>query len=250
MSVFWYTKETMDKLCPDYIRFEHFSPLHLGVTAAFILIIIAAMLFYRRLDEKKRQKFLNVMAVLLILDEIWKHAFIFATGQWEWGFLPLHLCSINIFVCVWHTFKRDDISAEALYALCLPGAIIALLMPTWTNLPLWNAMSLHSNSVHLLLAMYPMLLLAGGFRPNIKRLPKVALMLLCEVVPIFFLNKVLDTNFFFLNGTAGNPLLGLLAEIFGKELYFIGLPVLLAFVWAAMYLPWFLTEKKSEKQKA
>ena len=247
MSEFWYTQETMDKINPDYLRFEHFSPLHLGLIAVFVLIIIAAMLCYRKLGEKERQKFLNVMAVLLILDEIWKHAFTIATGQWEYGFIPLHLCSINIFVCVWHTLKRDDISAEMLYALCAPGALIALIMPTWTNLPLWNAMSLHSNSVHVLLAMYPMLLLAGGFKPSVKRLPKVALILICEVVPVFFINKILGTNFFFLNGTAGNPLLKLLAEIFGKELYFIGLPFILAVVWAAMYLPWYIAEKKKTK---
>ena len=247
MSEFWYTKGTMSDLNPDYIRFEHFSPLHLAVTAGFIAIIIIAMLVYRKLGESERQKFLNIMAVLLLLDELWKHAGTLATGQWEWEFIPLHLCSINIFVCVWHTFKRDDISAEALYALCAPGALIALIMPTWTNLPFWNFMSLHSNSVHVLLAMYPMLLLAGGFKPSVKRLPKVALMLVCECVPIFFINKLLDTNFFFLNGTENNPLLELLASIFGEQLYILGLPILLAFVWAAMYLPWYLIEKKKEK---
>lgn len=56
MSEFWYTKTTMDKLNPDYIRFEHFSPLHLFVTAVFFAIIIGAMVFYRKLDEKGRQK--------------------------------------------------------------------------------------------------------------------------------------------------------------------------------------------------
>lgn len=249
MSEFWYTRETMKKLNPDYVCFEHFSPEHLLVLAGFAAIIIAACVFYRRLDEKGRTKFLYVMAVLLILDEIAKHAFTVATGQWEWEFLPLHLCSINIFVCVWHSFKRDDLSAELLYALCVPGAFLALIMPTWSVLPYWNAMSLHSNSIHILLVMYPMLLLSTGFRPSIKRLPKAFLVLLSECVPIFFLNKVLGTNFFFLNGTAENPLLELLAEIFGNELYFLGMPFLLVVVWAAMYLPWYLTEKK-QKTKA
>lgn len=250
MSTFWYTKETMDILNPDYLRFEHFSPVHLASVGLFIIIIIAAMLLYRKLSEENRQKFLYVMAVLLILDEIWKHAFTVATGQWQCDFLPLHLCSINIFVCVWNSIKRDPISSEMLYALCIPGAALALLMPTWTNLPFWNAMSLHSNSVHVLLELYPLLLLAGGFRPSYKRLPKVFLLLLCECVPIFFINKLLDTNFFFLNRTANNPILELLAEILGDSTYFLGLPVLLVFVWVLMYLPWYIIEKKNEKAKA
>ena len=55
MSEFWYTKSTMDKLNPDYLRFEHFSLLHLSITAAFILIIIAAIIFYKKLDENGNQ---------------------------------------------------------------------------------------------------------------------------------------------------------------------------------------------------
>ena len=247
MSEFWYTKSTMDKLDPDYLNFSHFSPIHLLITALFILIIIAAMLYYKKLDEKARQKFLYIMSALLIADELWKHIGSAATGQWEWGFLPLHLCSINIFICVINSFKRDDFTSEVLYSVCIPGASLALLMTTWTDLPFWNFMSLHSNSIHVLLVMYPLLLLAGGFKPNFKRLPKVLLLLLCECVPIYFLNKIIGTNFFFLNGTSGNPVLKLLASVFGKEFYFIGCVPILLILWVFMYLPWFIAGRKKQK---
>ena len=237
----------MDKLDPDYLNFSHFSPIHLLITALFILIIVAAMLYYRKLDEKARQKFLYIMSALLIADELWKHIGSLATGQWEWGFLPLHLCSINIFVCVINSFRRDDFTSEVLYSVCIPGASLALLMPTWTNLPYWNFMSIHSNSVHVLLVMYPLILLAGGFRPDFRRLPKVLLLLLCECVPIYFLNKILDVNFFFLNGTAGNPVLKLLASVFGKEFYFIGCVPILLILWVFMYLPGYIAGRKKQE---
>ena len=239
----------MEALEPDYLCFEHFSPVHLSVTAVFIAIMVAAMFFYKKLDEKSRQKFLYVMSALLIADELWKHVISLATGQWEWGFLPLHLCSINIFVCVINSFRRDKFTSEVLYSVCIPGAVLALLMPTWTNLPYWNFMSLHSNSVHVLLIMYPLLLIAGGFRPDFRRLPKVFALLLAECVPIFFLNKIIDTNFFFLNGTENNPVLEILSSIFGNEFYFIGFTPLLAVVWFFMYLPWFLSERKKKIHK-
>ena len=247
MSEFWYTKSTMDKLDPDYLNFSHFSPIHLLITALFIVIIVAAMLYYRKLDEKARQKFLYIMSALLIADELWKHIGSAATGQWEWGFLPLHLCSINIFVCIINFFKRDDFTSEVLYSVCIPGAALALLMPTWTNLPYWNFMSLHSNLIHVLLVMYPLLLIAGGFKPNFKRLPKVLLLLLCECVPIYFLNKIIGTNFFFLNGTSGNPVLKLLASVFGKEFYFIGCVPILLILWVFMYLPWYIAGRKKQE---
>ena len=110
MSEFWYTKATMNKLNPDYIRFEHFSPTHLFVTAIFIAIIAAAMIFYHKLDEKGRQKFLYIMSALLIADELWKHVLSAATGQWEWEFVPLHLCSINIFVIAFHACKPGKLT--------------------------------------------------------------------------------------------------------------------------------------------
>ncbi|MBR5309736.1 MAG: YwaF family protein [Oscillospiraceae bacterium] len=250
MSEFWYTRETMKELFPDYINFPHFGPKHLAVVAVMLAIIVAGCLVYRKLSDKDRGIFLKVMAVLLIIDELWKYASTIFTGQWLWGFLPLHLCSINIFVCVYNSIKRDDFSSEVLYALCVPGAALAIFMPTWNNLPLLNSMSLHSNTVHLLLEMYPLLLLSGGFKPSIKRLPKVFLLLLCECVPIFFINKVLDTNFFFLNGTDNNPVLEILVGIFGENLYFLGMPFLLVVVWAVMYLPWYLIEKKKQKISA
>ena len=56
MSEFWYTKTTMDKLNPDYIRFEHFSPLHLFVTAVFFAIIIGAMIFLPKARRKRKAK--------------------------------------------------------------------------------------------------------------------------------------------------------------------------------------------------
>ena len=247
MSEFWYTRSTMNELNPDYINFPHFSPIHLFITAVFVAIIIAAMFFYKKLGDKERQNFLYVMSALLVADELFKHICSAATGQWEWEFLPLHLCSINIFVCVFNSFRRDKLSSEVLYATCIPGATLALLMPTWNDLPYFNFMSIHSNSVHVLLLMYPLLLLAGGFKPDIRRIPKVFLVLLCECTPIFFLNKVIGTNFFFLNGTANNPVLELFAGIFGEKLYILGMPVLLVFVWAAMYLPWYFIEKKKSK---
>ena len=167
------------------------------------------MFYYKKLDEKARQKFLYIMSALLIADELFKHICSAATGQWEWGFLPLHLCSINIFVCIINSFKRDDFTSEVLYSVCIPGAALALLMPTWTNLPYWNFMSLHSNSIHVLLVMYPLLLLAGGFKPNFKRLPKVFLFI--------FLTKLSVRTFSSLTEPPETPFLNFLLPFSEKN---------------------------------
>ena len=84
-----------------------------------------------------------------------------------------------------------------MYALCLPGALIAMLSPSWQRLLVWNLMHLHSYSVHVLLILYPVLLLAGGFRPQMQNIRKVLEFLVCTATPIFFLNRLIGTNFFF-----------------------------------------------------
>ncbi len=243
--MFWLTKGSFKDLYPNEVNYEYFSPEHLLLLVIYAAIFVAGMFCYKKLDEKERLKFLKILAIAMIIDELWKHIGCLATGQWNAEYLPLHLCSINLFVCTFHAFKQSKIAAEVLYATCLPGAIIALLMPTWNALPYWNFMTLHSVSVHILLGLYPLALLAGGFRPNFRNLPKVAAVLVCECVPIYFFNKIMDTNFFFLNGTENNPLLEFLASIFGENLYIIGLVILLAIVWALMYLPWYLIERKT-----
>lgn len=54
---------------------------------------------------------------------------------------------------------------------------------------------------------------------------------------IFVLNKKLGTNFMFLNnGGSGNPL-AWAESILGNPGYLLALPVLIALVWAVMYLP-------------
>lgn len=248
MSEFWYTRRTMENLYPGCYVYDHFSPTHFLIFGISVAVIIAAMLVYRKLCEKGRQKFLFALSAILVADELYKHIFSAATGQWECGFLPLHLCSINIFICILYTFTKKRIFAEVLYALCIPGAFLAILMPTWNSLPVFNAMSIHSQSIHVLLLMFPLLLLAGGFRPDIKSLPKVATFFVCEMIPIYFVNKLFDTNFFFLHRTEGNPIFVFFEGILGKEFFFLGAIPILALIWTAMYLPWHFIKKRENRK--
>lgn len=244
MSYFWICGDGMDEIQPDYYSFHHFDLTHIMLIAVAAVIIAGTVLIFKRLSTGEKEKFFSVLTVLLLLDELVKYAITIGTNSWSWTYLPLHLCSINIFVCLAYTATKNKFFAEMLYSLCLPGAAIALLVPTWNDLPIFNGMHLHSASVHIMLVMYPVLLLTNGFKPDYKQLPKILGLLVCVCVPIFFLNKLIDTNFFFLSKTENNPVLELLASILGDKWFFLGLPVLLAVAWSLMYLPWVLAKNK------
>lgn len=248
MSSFWYTGATLEALHGEgFQSFTLFGPIHLFWLGLCAVLAVTLGIWYHRAGDFARRRALIVLTVLLLADEAFKQIGTAVTGQWTVDYLPLHVCSINIFVCLLNTLRPSDRLKEILYAVCLPGAAIALLSPTWLAEPMWNFMHLHSETVHILLLLYPVLLLAGGFRPSPKRLKFVFAFLGCTGVPIYFVNKKLDTNFFFLNGTENNPITEFFAGIFGERLYFLGYPFLVAALAAALYLPWYFVRKKEAK---
>ena len=93
-------------------------------------------------------------------------------GNYRANYLPLHMCSINIFLIALHALRPTRLVDNFLYAVCIPAALAALLFPTWVSLPPANFMHLHSFTVHILLATYPIMLTAGrDIRPQAKYLP-------------------------------------------------------------------------------
>ena len=109
-----------------------------------------------------------------------------SAGQWNWSYLPLHLCSINVFVCLYNTLTDRSWCKEELYALCIPGAALALLCPSWRDVPGWfTLINLHSVSIHALLVLYPVLLVAGRCWPSCSARPCPSIFLTNPCTPTF-----------------------------------------------------------------
>jgi uncharacterized membrane protein YwaF len=92
-----------------------------------------------------------------------------------------------------------------------------------------------------------MLMLSGEIRPRAKNLWRPALFLLIVTPPIYFINKALGTNFFFINsGSAGSPL-ELLIDVFGTRGFLFAFAGLLAVVWLLMYLPYIMLDARKKR---
>ena len=241
MQYFLDTVETI----PQGQGFAHFGGIHLMWLAAFIIILVVNCIWYRRLGEKGRNIWNKTVAVLLIADELFKMGFLFIGGNYTWHYLPLHLCSINIFLIAVHAWKPSDLLGNFLYTICIPGTMAALLFPSWTSLPVRNGMHIHSFTVHILLALYPIVLTCGGkIIPSVKRLPKCLGLLALMAIAILGVNLLLDTNFMFLMyAEEGNPLYWF-AQNWGSHLW--GFPVIIAGVLIVMYLPVELLRKRKK----
>ena len=232
MKHFMDTTETI----ADGVGFPYYGALHLAWIAIFLAVCVGSVLWYKKQGDRNRCIWRKTVAVLLLLDELFKVVMLVIGGRYNASYLPLHLCSINIFVIAFHAWKPSKIAGGYLYTVGIAGALAALLFPSWASLPLLNFMHLHSFTVHILLALYPIVLFAAGeLQPQVKEIPKYLLLLLAMAIPIYFVNLLLDTNFMFLmRADEGNPLL-VFEQMWGNHLY--GFPVIIAGVLIVMYAP-------------
>lgn len=230
-----YFLDTVDSVV-EGVGFAHFGGLHFLWLLAFVLLTVVNCIWYRRLSDSGRSRWKKTMVVLLIADEVFKDVMLLIGGRFSYGYLPFHLCSINIFVIAFHAWKPGKLLNSFLFTVAIPGAIAALLFPSWTALPVGNFMHLHSFTVHILLAMYPIVLAtAGELNPQVRDVPKCLLLLVGMAIPIYGLNLLLDTNFMFLMwADESNPLF-FFKQLWGNHL--LGFPVLITAVLVVMYVP-------------
>lgn len=238
MRYFLDTVETI----PEGVGFSHFGGLHLCWLALSVALVAANCLWYHRLSEEGRGRWKKTVSWLIIADELFKMVMLTIGGRYLPDYLPLHLCSINIFVIAVHARRPSRLLSAFVYTICIPGAIAALLFPNWAELPLANFMHIHSFTVHILLAMYPLVLaLNGELKPQARDIPKCLALLAAMAVVALVFNLIFDTNFMFLmSADEGNPLYW-----FGQNWgdHRLGFPVLIAAVLVVMYVPMELFRK-------
>ena len=242
MKYFMDTIETIE----EGVGLSLYDTTHLIWLVIAAVVIVINCLWYRRLGSVGRDRWNKSVAVSLLLNELFKMVMLIIGGRYLPDYLPLHLCSINIFLIVFHAWKPNVMLSDFLYTVCIPGAMAALLFPSWTKLPVLNFMHLHSSTIHIELVMYPLVLAVNGvLKPSVKGIPKCVLLLICLAGVALIANLILDTNFMFLmEAESGNPLC-LFEQAFGNHL--IGFPILIAAVLVVMYVPMELYRKFKRK---
>lgn len=231
-DIFWQTEYTMP---PGVPGFAHFCLGHLLWLGSTVVLCVCLGLAYRCWKEEKRLACRRILAVLLVADELFKYYIAIRSGEFHASFLPLHLCSINIFFIAADAFRPQKLLREVLYAVCLPGAFFALVFPGWSYLPLKNALCIHSFTAHVLLFLYPVLLIAGGFRPSFRRFARTLPAAMAVVAIIYGFNRVFGTNFMFLaRAGEGNPL-SWFESFLGSPGYLLGIPLIAALCWGVLY---------------
>lgn len=230
--------------------FEVFDPLHLSWLIAIVLLSIMMTFIYYQCSQLQRAWFRKGIGYTLLIAEICKVIVVLATERNLLFYLPIHLCGIAIFLILLHAYRNSSTISEILFSLTIPGAFIALIFPGWANEPVMSFLHIHSFIYHALILTYPIILLATGeITPNIRRLWKVVLFLVITIPPVYYFNKVYETNYMFLNWPIANSPLMSIQQLFGESRYIVGLILVLLSVWLLQYGLWTVCSLWSRARK-
>ena len=226
-----------------------FGPVHWIWLAVGAAMIVALVFLYRKLGRRGRRVMAWTIVILQLLNEVDTQIMLLATGQWTLADLPLHLCSLTEFIFLAHVIRpRSRPLSAVVYGTGYPAAVFGLLLPTWSALPVFNFAAIHSFVFHFLMVLYTTLVLADGYRPRIADLKKAALPLIAGVIAIFIFNKLMRTDFLYINGGKQVAFLEALVRSLGIYGYLIIFPALLLAIWSAMFLPFEIYARKKERK--
>lgn len=227
-----------DRDLPAGVGIRAFGPEHaawLLVCAAIILLLCLAA---KKASGRTFRALQRTVCALALICEANRQLCLLSAGVWGVYTLPLHLCSMSVFLILLHCIRGGTLAGELLWCLTMPGAVCALLFPDWLYYPAWNLLSIGTFLGHAMLAAYPALCAARGvIRPDAKRLPKCFLCLACTAAVLFVFDRLTGADYFFLNGPAPDSPLSLAADYLGDPGYLLVFPPLIAAVWALLYLP-------------
>ena len=242
---FWKQYEDLAGAC-GYGRFsaEHIATL--AVIAA--LIILAVYLFTRNGKGETGGKptghpvLMRVFPWIMVCLEIFKDLFLAKAGHFGVGYLPLHLCSLGVFVFLAASLSKTDkwrmIWGEIACVLILPGSIAALLFPDWAGLyPVFNFMNLYGYLWHGMLVLYPLFMVKSGWtHVCIKHGHYVWIFMICAAIPIYIFDRIADCNYMFINWPPKGTPLEMIAGVTGESLYLVGYAVFAFIVIGLIYL--------------
>ena len=195
---------------------------HLAVLASLIVLVAAIICLFRKTSESRRQLIIKTIAAALPLLETFKICFLIRIGHMGVGYLPLHLCSMSIFMYPVIAFSKNrslrEILSEISYCTLLPAAVSALVFPDWTMYPMFSFMNIYAYLWHILQVIFPLMCICQEIAvPNIRHLWWNTVFLFSVGIPVYIFDCVCSCNYWFLRWPVpGTPLVEMSEVLDGK----------------------------------
>lgn len=228
--------------------FELFGGGHL-IALAIIAGINLSFIFWRKTaTEAQRKWFRYALAAILLIDEAAWHAWNAAVGQWTiQTMLPLHLCSVFVFLSAYMLLTKNYRVYEFAYFLGIGGATQALLTPDagQYGFPHFRAFQVMISHGSIITAAVYMTLLEG-FRPTWKSLGKTILWGNAYMLVVGIINALLGSNYLFI---ARKPDTASLLDVLGPwPWYLLSLQAIGLVIFILLYLPFAIQDWRRKSQ--
>ncbi|NJN79480.1 MAG: TIGR02206 family membrane protein [Anaerolineales bacterium] len=228
--------------------FDLFGIGHLIALGLIVLLCISFLYFHNNWGEKEKKQFRYTMAIILFLNEIAWHIWASYWGVWTiQTMLPLHMCSVIVWLTMVMLITKSYPIYEVAYFLGIGGALQALLTPDITGYGFPHFRAFNTFIAHgLLVAMPIYMTLVEAYRPTLQSLKRVFIWTNLYMIPVFFLNLVIGSNYLFVAYKPNFPtLLDLLAPwpLYILQLELIGFAILFV-----LYIPFLIKDLRLKKQ--
>jgi hypothetical integral membrane protein (TIGR02206 family) len=228
--------------------FELYGTGHL---IALILIALAclSLIFFRNIrGERGRGTVRYILATLLVVDELSVHIWSAYWGIWNiQTMLPLHLCGVFVWLSAYMMISRNYTVYELAYFLGMGGAIQALLTPDASQYGFPHFRAFQTFIAHGLLVIIPLYMTTvEGYRPTLQSFKRVFIWANLYMIPVFFLNLGIGSNYLFIAHKPEFPtVLDLLAPWpwYIPQLEILGFAILFI-----LYLPFLIKDRRVKRQ--
>ena len=205
MNHFWIHQE---KASEGY-GYGQFTIKHLLLVALTAIATVFVCVLYINSNQVNRILIRRTIGITLIVIDIIKMIVLSKIDIELTDYLPLEVCSFAAYFIVIDSFwLSNNIIPQMLLTLFLPAAIMAIIFPTTTKLPVFNFFTIHQFLFHGLIIMYVfMRFFALEIPLTYSGVWKSILIVSCLVATMYFVDVKFDKNYMFLRDTFANPLL-------------------------------------------
>jgi len=222
--------------------FDLFGPAHLAILGIIVLIGFSFVFARKLWGEQTKRTFRYGLAIWLAVWELSWHIWSMYYKTWTIQTnLPLHLCSIFVWLSVIMLIKKNSTIYELAYFLGIGGAMQALITPDAGiyGLPHFRAVqTLAAHGGIVLAALY--MTIVEGYRPTWQSFKRVFQWTNIYMVIVFFINLAIGSNYLFIAHKPEFPtLIDVLAPWPG---YILELEVLALVVCFILYLPFMIKD--------
>ena len=211
---------------------------------AVIALLGWYMLSFRGADDATRHRVRMTFAAVLVAQELTWHAWAYHYVGWTLDkMLPLHLCTVLLWVGAYTLVTLDTFAYEFLYFMGIGGPLQALLTPDAGvyGLPHFRAVqTMLSHGGILIVALY--LTLVEGMRPTWRSVPRVIFGTLAYMAVVTVINVLVGGNYMF---TLHKPETKSILDAFGPWPWYL-LPMIAAGITNVLllYLPFWWADRR------